>query len=69
VMQAARTLATATAPDSRRAALAVLARRARAKDLDIVQTLAADPISDIGDAASTILTRLAASAAPGAEPA
>jgi|GEM_PF-3674176 len=69
VMQAARTLATATAPDSRRAALAVLARRAREQDLDVVQSLADDPISDIGDAARAILTRLAAPAAPGAEPA
>lgn len=73
VMRAARSLATATAPDSRRAALAVLARRARTKDLDIIATLAEDPIGDIGQDARAILEHLAASAAtgaaPGAEPA
>ena len=69
VMQAARALAAATAPESRRAAVAVLGRRARKKDLDIIETLAADPISDIGEAARGVLTRLAAPAASGAEPA
>lgn len=68
VMRAARALATATAPDSRRAALAVLARRARSKDRDIVATLAEDPISDIGQNARVILEHLAASAATGAAP-
>lgn len=73
VMRAARSLATATAPDSRRAALEVLARRGRSTDVDIVANLAEDPIIDIGQAARPILARLAASAAagaaPGAEPA
>lgn len=69
VMRAARALAVATEPDSRRAALAVLTRRAGRKDLDILATLAEDPISDIGRAAATALARLAAPAAPGARPA
>jgi len=69
VMRAARALATATAPDSRRAALAVLARRARTKDLDIIANLAEDPIGDIGQNARALLEHLAAQAAPGAEPA
>ncbi len=69
VMRAARTLAAAAAPESRRAAVAVLARRARAKDLEIVQTLAADPVTDIAIAAKAIRARLAAPAALGAQPA
>lgn len=69
VMRVARTLATAAESDSRRAAVAVLARRGRARDIDVVRNLAADPIADIGTTARAILARLAVAAAPGAEPA
>jgi hypothetical protein len=49
--------------------MAVLGRRARAKDRALIETLAADPISDIGIAAKATLARLAAPAATGANPA
>jgi HEAT repeat protein len=69
VMRATVSLAAAADPESRRAAVAVLARRGRTKDLEILQTLAADPVTDIAIAANAILARLAAPAATGAQPA
>ncbi len=69
VMRVARTLATAIEPETRRAAVTILARRARAKDIEVIQNLAADPVSDIGSTAKAILARLAAAAASGASPA
>ena len=69
VMRIARTLATAAEPDTRRAATAVLAKRGRARDIEVIRHLAADPVSDIGSTAQAILARLAAPAAPGASPA
>ena len=69
VMRVARTLASAAEPDTRRAAVAVLAKRGRARDIEVLKNLAADPVSDIGSTAKAILARLAAPAAPGANPA
>jgi hypothetical protein len=69
VMRVARILAAAAEPDTRRAAVALLAKRGRARDIEVIRNLAADPVSDIGSTAKAILARLAAPAAPGANPA
>jgi hypothetical protein len=69
MLRVARKLATAIEPETRRAALVVLKDRARPGDLDLIQKLAADPLTDIKVAAQAILERLTASTATGAMPA
>jgi hypothetical protein len=69
VVRVARRLAAGVQPETRRTALSVLASQARAQDRDLVQSLAADPVADISAVAITVLSRLAAQAATGAQPA
>jgi hypothetical protein len=69
MVRVARRLAAGVQPETRRAAVSLLASRARAEDRDLVQSLAADPVPDISAVAMTVLSRLAAPAATGADPA
>lgn len=69
VVRAARALAVSTDDASRRAAMAVLALRARARDLELLTGMTRDPLPDIAAAAHALVTRLTAAAADGASPA
>jgi hypothetical protein len=69
VMRVAGRLAESGQLESRRAAIDVLSVRARVKDLELLRSLATDPVTEIADAARTIHERLAALAVTGASPA
>ncbi len=68
MLRVARRLARAADPATRRAALAVLKGRARPADLELIESLAADPIADIRTAAATTLARLGQATTEGAVP-
>lgn len=69
VIRVAGRLALSGRPDCRRAVVDVLTVRARAKDLELLRTLVADPVPEIAAAAQLIHERLAALTVTGATPA
>ncbi|MEZ5864148.1 MAG: hypothetical protein R3D25_08820 [Geminicoccaceae bacterium] len=69
VLRCARALGVATDADSRRAALVVLERRGRARDTELISSLAGDPVTDIAVTAGKLLARLSVAPADGAAPA
>lgn len=69
VLRCARALGVATEADSRRAALGVLERRGRARDVELITSLARDPAADIAATAGRLLARLRPVTAEGAAPA
>ncbi|HRY22882.1 MAG: hypothetical protein H6852_16185 [Geminicoccaceae bacterium] len=69
VLRLARALGGAPEAESRRAALGVLERRGRARDAELVSSLALDPVVDIAANAEKLLARLRAATADGAVPA